>query len=167
MVKSPAMVEGPQFPSLKRLLRGFCLGGGYLALVSGTLAAMAHAPYLVTLLVVLATAVALFMLSLAVALRWSLRVQQGRFQLELASIFLLVAIVSVYLAAVRWLISGAAIDPGRLNPLSWADILFRILLLSLLAAPFVLLLGDSILALAAWLVWRPWVQAVLRRWFRG
>ena len=159
-------MERHPFPSVERLLRGFCLGGGYLALVSGVFAAIAGAPYFVTLFVVLATAVTLLILSLMVALRWSLRANRGRFQLELASIFLLVAIVAVYLAALRWLMNAAALDSGRLKPISWADILVRMLFLSLISAPFVLMLGDSILALAAWFVWRPRVQAVLRRWFR-
>jgi hypothetical protein len=42
-----------------------------------------------------------------------------------------------------------------LKPFSWADILVATLVVSLLSSPFVLLLGDSILALVAWFVWRP------------
>jgi hypothetical protein len=160
------MVERPPFPSVGRLLQGFLLGGGYLALVSATLAGTTGASYLAVLSVVFATALTLFALTLAVVLRWSLRDRPGRFQLELASLFTVMAIVAVYLAAVRWLVQNMATGQERVYPESWVAILIQTLVVSLLSIPFVLLLGDSILALAAWLVWRPWVQAVLRRWLR-
>jgi uncharacterized membrane protein YfcA len=51
----------------------------------------------------------------------------------------------------------------RLNLGAWIGILMGSFCLLLFSAPFVLVLGDSLLSLAAWLVWRPAVQRWLRR----
>jgi hypothetical protein len=86
--------------------------------------------------------------------------------LELGSLFTLMAIVAVYLAALRWLLQSLGSGQERWYRETWGAVLVQAFVLSVLSMPFVLLLGDSILALAAWFVWRPWVQARLRRWLR-
>jgi hypothetical protein len=52
---------------------------------------------------------------------------------------------------------------GRLNIGPWATVFISSGVVLLISVPFVLLLGDGLLALAAWFVWRPTVQRALRR----
>jgi hypothetical protein len=54
----------PEFPSTLRLLRGFVIGCGYLALMAATLAGVTEQPYLACLGMVLLTGLTLFVLAL-------------------------------------------------------------------------------------------------------
>jgi hypothetical protein len=155
----------PKFPSTLRLLRGFVVGGGYLALVAATLAGVTEQPYLPCLGMVLLTGLTLFVLALMLAGRWAFREQGGRWQLDLASAFLLVTMVAICLAAMRWLAQNTWLRGTSWSLESWTQTTIWSACLLVLCVPFVLLLGDAILALAAWFVWRPCVRACLRRWF--
>jgi hypothetical protein len=145
------------------LIRGFGFGGLYLAFLSVFIAELTGASYGVSLATVSATAITLFALSLVLAARWALRPSLRGCQLELGSLFLLTAILAVYLAAIRGLLAAAAVPMERLNLGAWIGILMGSFCLLLFSAPFILVLGDSLLSLAAWLVWRPAVQRWLRR----
>jgi hypothetical protein len=70
-----------------------------------------------------------------------------------------------YFAVVRWLAHIGSTPIGRLNIGAWAAIFVYSGVLLLISVPFVLILGDGLLALGAWLVWRPSVQRALR-WMR-
>jgi hypothetical protein len=159
------MPPEPKFPSRRRLLSGFGTGGGYLTLMAAAMAGATERPYLPCLAMVLITGLSLFSLTLMLAVRWALRQSGRRMQLELASVFLLVTIAAVCLAAMRWLMQNTYDAPEAWDWATWIHVGIVTAVLLLLCAPSVLLLGDSILALAAWFVWRPWVRACLRRWF--
>lgn len=132
-------------------------------LVSKLVSQTTEASFALTLLAVLTTVFILFVLALLLAVRWAMGEERRRFQVQLGSLFLLTAIFAAYFAVVRWFahIGNTPID--QLNLGAWAAIFIYSGFLFLMSVPFVLLLGDGLLALAAWLVWRPMVQKALRR----
>lgn len=150
------------FP-VRSLLRGVFLGGGYVVLVSLMFCQRSGTPFLLSLLAVLITVIMLFVLGLLLAVRWAMGEDRRRFQVQLGSLFLLTAIFAAYFAVVRWLAHIGGPPIGRLNIGAWAAIFIYSGVLILISVPFVLLLGDGLLSLAAWLVWRPRVQRAIRR----
>lgn len=138
------MTVPPQFPATSRLLRGFCVGGGPLVLLTLVLSRI-HG-YLWATAVILTAALTIFALALIVAVRWV----AGRvWQIDLASVFFAITLIAAYLGVARWLVSADKhVTAGLLLMLS----------LLAMASPFVVLLGDNLLALAAWAIWRPGTQ---------
>jgi hypothetical protein len=150
------------FPG-RSLLRGLFLGGGYVVLVSLIVSQTSETSFTLTLAAVLTTITMLFVLALLLAVRWSMGEERRRFQVQLGSLFVLTAVFASYFAIVRWFAHIGSTPIGRLNIGAWVAIFIYSGVLLLISVPFVLLLGDGLLALAAWLVWRPSVQRVLRR----
>jgi hypothetical protein len=150
------------FPA-RSLLRGLLLGGGYVVLVSLIISETSETSFALTLLAVLTTVTLLFVLALLLAVRWAMGEERRRFQVQLGSLFVLTAVFAGYFAIVRWLAHIGSTPIGRLNIGAWAAIFIYSGVLLVMSVPFVLLLGDGLLALAAWLVWRPRVQRALQR----
>jgi len=144
-------------------LRGILLGGGYVVLVSKLVSQASESSFVLTLFAVLTTVIMLFVLALLLAVRWAMGEERRRFQVQLGSLFLVTAIFAAYFAIVRWFahIGNTPID--QLNLGAWAAIFIYSGVLTLMSVPFVVLLGEGLLALAAWLVWRPTVQKALQR----
>lgn len=150
------------FPAL-RLLRGVFFGGGYVVLVSLLVSETSGTSFALTLLAVLTTVTMLFVLGVLLAVRWAMGEERRRPQVQLSSLFLLTAVFAGYFAVVRWLAHIGSTPIGRLNIGAWTAIFICSGGLILISVPYVLLLGDGLLALAVWLVWRPRMQRALRR----
>jgi hypothetical protein len=132
-------------------------------LVSLTVSQTSETSFALTLLAVLTTVTMLFVLALLLAVRWAAGEERRRFQVQLGSLFVLTAVFAGHFAIVRWLAHIGSTPIGRLHIGAWAAIFVYSGVLLLISVPFVLILGDGLLALAAWLVWRPSVQRALRR----
>lgn len=144
-------------------MRGILLGGGYVALASKLVSQTSESSFVLTLFAVLTTVIMLFVLALLLAVRWAMGEERRQFQVQLGSLFLVMTLFAAYFAIVRWLahIGNTPID--QLNLGAWAAIFIYGGILTLMSVPFVLLLGEGLLALAAWLVWRPTMQRALRQ----
>lgn len=146
-----------------RVAQGVFYGSGYLALQSGILAHATNTPFWKVFLGAFAAVVTVFVLALIVAVRWVTKDDGIRPQLQLASLFLITAIAAIYFAIVGWFVRAVEIPLDRFQVTDFLGTLIVGGTLFLLSIPFTLLLGDSLLALAAWIVWLPPAQAWLRR----
>jgi hypothetical protein len=96
------------------------------------------------------------------ATSWAIRKDARRNQFSIVTLLFLTLIAAIYLGAIRWLadLAGDGLQAGDATFLAAAAIC---LVLTALSAPFLLLIMESLVWFAAWLVRRPWVQGWLRR----
>ncbi|MCO6459189.1 MAG: hypothetical protein J5I93_28100 [Pirellulaceae bacterium] len=143
------------------LLRLLC-SVTYLVLLAGMISGMSEIWFGWSLLLVVTASVLTFVVGLALAVRWATRHSEGeaiRPQLSIAALLFLTGLAALYCALVR-LVMFQAVQP---TAGVWIGALIYSAVLLLLGIPFVLLLGDVLLAGAAWLVHRVWFQRLVRR----
>ncbi|NQU21022.1 MAG: hypothetical protein HQ567_07035 [Candidatus Nealsonbacteria bacterium] len=156
---------GLRLPNRVRLWVQLLAGVGYLALVAVGVTAATEHHFLIVFVGVVLGAVFCSGLALLWLTLWALR-DDGRVgQFGLGSLFFLTGFVSIYFAMVRWLV--VSLQQNWASQGSAIELFLVVsgicLLLSLLAIPFVLLMTESLIWFAVWLVHRP----VVRRWLRA
>ena len=136
----------------------------YLAMVAvGVTAATGHHFLIVFVGVVLGavfcSGLALFWMTL-----WALRDDDRPGQFGLGSLFFLTGFVSIYFATVRWLVVAGQRNWASEENTTGLFLTISAICLVLLAItiPFVLLLTESLIWFAVWIVHRP----AVRRWLR-
>jgi len=152
-------------PSANELFSRAAAGTAYLAILSLFLAELAETNFLFVFVVVFITLMFEFALFLTLAAGWALRAPRPRFQLRLSSIFLVVAMVAIYLAGIRRIVAAAGLS-GQLPLSGWLGTCILGLIFMALSIPYVLLLGEAMLWAAVWLVRRPPLASWLRRFGR-
>ena len=120
----------------------FLTGLGYLALVAVVLSGLTSHGFLIVFPAVVCgalfcSAVVLFMLT-----RWAVR-EESRFgQFGIGTMLILTGLVSMYFAAVRWLMVGRS--PGSGEDLGFLGIALVCLVLAVVSIPFVLGMAESL-----------------------
>jgi hypothetical protein len=103
-----------------------------------------------------------FALALVLAAGWASETRRGHFQLRLSSIFLVVVIIAIYLSALRWIVTSDG-SSENLTMSVWLAALIYSLVFIAVSLPFILFLGEAMLWLAVWLLRRPFLTRLVRR----
>ncbi len=155
------MRDSEPSPHYARFSYQFVLGMGYLSIVCAGISEVTKTSFVLTLTVVLIgvvfTATA-FLVWLGVRV---VRKQDRRGQFSIATMLFLTFLAAAYLSVIRVLAGQMRVIPGDTPPFVQAAILC--VFLTGMSAPFLLILMDSFVWLAAWIVRRPWIQRRLRR----
>ena len=140
---------------------GVC-GAAYLAFISLGLSQAVKASFLLVLAMVFITVMFEFALALVLAAGWASETRRGQFQLRLSSIFLVVVIIAIYLSALRWIVTSDG-SSENLTMSVWLAALIYSLVFIAVSLPFILFLGEAMLWLAVWLLRRPFLTRLVRR----
>lgn len=132
---------------------------GYFLMLSAVIAGFTETSLLLNLVLVVLAAVTVFLVGLALAVRWAVRAEQQRPQFSLGTVLFVTTLAAIYFGVTRLLGGGMRAESWG----GWIGAFIYSGLLLLLACPATLWLGDSVLALAAWIVNRPSVQRWIAR----
>jgi hypothetical protein len=157
--KQNSTVRDDSRPTTVTLVRGFLAGACYLLFAAKLITVVTEHSLLAALAISASSALAVFSIALVLLVRRAMGDEGRPWQIHLSSLFLIVAVVSIYLAVMRWLASG--IDPELPNDW-WVVLLGLSVTLIILGIPFVLFLGESLLWLAVWIIRRRTVRWLLR-----
>jgi hypothetical protein len=135
----------------------FLVSCAYLLLIAGTISFSSKAPLWICFGLVLLAALTVFTVGLMLAVRWA-NTSQGdeRPQWSFGSLMFLIGLAALYFGLTRQLLTPAEVSLVG----GWVAALIASGVMLLAALPFVLLLGEVLLVVAAWIVHRPW----FRRW---
>ena len=155
------MLQSNLLPSWARLPLQFLIGTGYLGLVCVAISSGTKT----SCLVVAAEVGTAIFFTFAAILVWltsrAVRRESRQGQFSIATMLFLTFLAAAYLSVIRVLAGQMTVVPGNPPPFIQAAILCGFL--SGMSAPFLLILMDSFVWLAAWIVRRPWIQRRLRR----
>lgn len=150
-------------PLYARLTFQFVISMAYLSLVCAGISEVTRTSFILTLTVVLTgilfTATA-FLVWLALRI---VRKQDRRGQFSIATMLFLTFLVAIYLGVIRLFAELIAPTLGPNEPPSFQLAATICLVLTIISIPFLLVLMDGFVWLAAWIVRRSWVQERLRR----
>lgn len=142
-----------------RLVR-FGLSAIYVLLLSIVTAAMTKTSWLFALLVLMSALLATFLAILFLLVQWAEHEGKG-LQVRLSSLLCVIFLLAIYLGLVRWFVVSAV--PANIPSTSvWVAVFLGMGMLAVMSLPFLLMLGDTLLAMAVWLVKQPLVKYWLR-----
>ena len=148
--------------SRSRLAWQLAVGIFYLGIVSTLLAEFTNGSFWIVFAAVVSGAVFTGTVILTWATLWALRQDTRKNQFSIQTLLFLMTVSAVYLGVVRLLadLGGDRLGAGSASLLSIAVFC---LVLTVLSLPVMVLIMESLVWFAAWLVRRPWVQAMLGR----
>jgi len=147
-MKSPQAVPN----SRPRLIGQFVAALAYLAMISGVLAELTGVGFVLVFAAVMAGIVFTGTATLAWATAWALRDNARQSQISILTMLFLTLLAAVYLGAIRWLTDAAGDRIG--GGASFVAVAAIGGFLTLLSLPFVILLMESLVWFAVWLVRR-------------
>jgi hypothetical protein len=162
----PGTDTGRRRPRVRPLFR-FAAGLGYLALVAHISSSVTEVDFLPMFLAIVAGAAACTTLAITWLTCSALREDARAGQFGLGSLFFLTTFAAIYFGLIRWLVvhSRHAVVRGPIDV--WQQYLaigLVCVFLSVLAVPFLVIMADSLVWLAVWIVRRPKVRRWLQRW---
>lgn len=134
----------------------------YLAVVCPILSVLTDCHIFLVFLAVMAGVVFTGTVILVWITSWAMRKDSRGNQFSILTLLFLTLLVATYLGAIRWLadLAGDELGAGEHTFLAAAAIC---VILTLISLPFMVLIMESLVWFAAWLVRRPWVQQWIRR----
>jgi hypothetical protein len=134
----------------------------YLLLVCPILSILTDCHPLLVFLAVMAGVVFTATVILVWVTSWAMRTDSRRNQFSILTLLFLTLLAAIYLGAIRWIadLSGDRLGAGGQTFLAAAVLC---VILTLISLPFLVLVMESLVWFAAWLVRRPWVQRRIRR----
>lgn len=153
-----------QFNSAARCVRAIA-GIAWLGLVSAMLSEATHKSLIAVFSVVFGGSVFTGVVLILAMTRWALRREARSGQFSIATLLLVIALASLYFAAIRWVVVHTA--PGNRPPAEASALLVMIAVYCaihvLISIPFVLGILDGMVWLSVWLARRPVIQRFLHR----
>jgi hypothetical protein len=145
-----------------QLIRQFIGGMVYLAFISGVLTGVTEGNFFVVFAAVITGVVFTGTAILVWATSWAIRKESRRGQFSIATMMFLTFLAALYLGVIRLIANQ--IDLPRNEEPTFLIAAVACVMLTVFSAPFLLLLMESLVWFAAWLVRRPWMQARIRRY---
>jgi uncharacterized membrane protein SirB2 len=150
---NPPHFDNEYSPSVLPRIASLLTGGAYLAYLSGVACVTTGTPFWLTTVLVLAGAVAIMAVMVACGVK--LERQQGPIRrFGLSTVFLITIPLSIYLAAIRWMLQAAT--PQSLTLAQW-------MMVGLIGITFLLVTNILLLHLAEALMW---IAVAVQRWLR-
>ena len=150
-------------PHYARFFFQFVLGMGYLSVFCAGISEVTRTSFVLTLTVVL---IGVVFTATAFLVWLGLRVvrkQDRRGQFSIATMLFLTFLVAAYLGVIRLFAERIAPNLGPHEPPSFELAATICVVLTVVSIPFLVILMDGFVWLAAWIVRRSWVQERLRR----
>lgn len=140
----------------------FALGCLYILWLGAVLAGATETSIAAGVVASAALFAATFLVLMVIAVRWA-EATPGRRQFRISSLMLWMALAGAYLGVVRWVLVQTGLAEQAWTLRGVASTALGALSAVVLSLPVWLLLAESLMWFAAWLVHRRWIQVVLGR----